>query len=62
MITKERLKELADELEGYSFFLAVFHDVGSVGKAVAMDNVIPEQILALGAELEMIGKNGILMN
>ena len=27
---------------------------------MAMGGVIPEQLLALGAELEMIGKNGIV--
>jgi len=62
MISEEKLKKITEELEGESYFLAVFYDIGNVGKSVAINNVIPEQLLALGGELEMIGKNGILMN
>jgi len=60
MIEQEELEQITKDLGDRSFVLVVFNDVGSVMKAVAMSNVIPEQLMALGAELEMMGKNGII--
>ena len=60
MIDQEKLEEITESLKEESFVLVVFNGVGSVMKAVAMSNVIPEQILELGSELELMGKNGIV--
>lgn len=60
MIEQQELEQITKDLEDRSFVLVIFNDVGSVMKAVAMSNVIPEQLMALGAELEMMGKNGII--
>ena len=61
MMEKQELEHLVeDNLKDESFVLVVFNDVGSVMKSVAMGGVIPEQLLALGVELELIGKNGLV--
>ena len=58
---KQELEQLVeDNLKDESFVLVVFNAVGSVMKSVAMGGVIPEQLLALGVELELIGKNGLV--
>lgn len=61
MKDKQELEKLVeDSLKDESFILVIFNDVGSVMKSVAMGKVIPEQILELGVELELMGKNGIV--
>jgi len=61
MISEEEMKEMVNAyLSDQSFILVVFNDSGSVLKSVAMNNIVPSQLLALGSELELIGKNWIL--
>jgi hypothetical protein len=61
MITEEEMKELVEKYLGdQSFVLVIFNERGSVFKSIAMNNVVPSQLLALGAEFELFGKNGIL--
>jgi len=57
---KEELERFAEELKDESFVLVIFDGVGSVLKSVAMNKVVPEQILELGAEFDLLGKNGIM--
>ena len=61
IMEKQELEQLVEEhLKDESFILVVFSSFGSIIKSVAMSNVAPGQILELGTELELMGKNGIV--
>ena len=61
-MTPEEFSEFIEEsgLKDHSFILVVFDELGQVKKNTAMNLVMPEQILALSSELEVMGKNMIM--
>ena len=61
-MTPEEFKKLIEDsgLEDESFILMIFDEFGSVKKNMAINTIMPEQILAAASELEVIGKNMIM--
>jgi len=60
-MSPEEFKELVTNNFGdESYILIIFEEIGQVKKNMAMNHVMPEQILALASELEVIGKNMLI--